>query len=155
MMAERRPARIGTHHARSAARLAATQALYQLELAKGDVDEVIREFVEHRFGGDAESGSHGAPDESFFEDIVRGVISRQVDIDRALAGALATGWTLGRIDSILRALLRAGSYELLGRSDVPPKVVMDEYVELARDFFDGDEPSFVNAVLDHIAHSLR
>jgi N utilization substance protein B len=135
--------------ARSAARLAALQALYQLEITGAGPGEVIREFIEHRF-------DKAAPrDEEFFADVVHGVLKHQVEIDRALAHSLAEGWTLARIDSILRALLRAASYELIGRADVPAKVVIDEYVELARDFFDGDEPKFVNAVLDRLAHEKR
>lgn len=143
------------HNDRSAARLAATQALYQIEITKGDADEVIQEFIDHRFGRDVESGNQGEHDEAFFRDLVRGVLVKQIEIDRLLADNLAKGWTLGRIDSILRALLRAAAYELVGRADVPVNVVIDEYVELAKDFFDGDEPGFVNAVLDRLAQGRR
>jgi N utilization substance protein B len=144
-----------SHAGRSAARLAATQALYQLEMTKAGTEDVIAEFVEHRFVHDPETGSSGNEDEAFFQDLVRGVVRHQGQIDQALAGSLAANWTLARIDSILRALLRAGGYELFQRSDVPVKVVIDEYVELAKDFFDGDEPSFVNAVLDKMARNPR
>ena len=140
---------------RSAARLAALQALYQLEITGISATDVIDEFIAHRFGPDPETGPGNAHDEVFFADIVHGVLKHQVEIDRSLAGALAAGWTLTRIDSILRALLRCAAYELVGRSDVPVKVVIDEYVELARDFFDGTEPGFVNAVLDRLAHGKR
>ena len=140
---------------RSAARLAALQALYQLEITGISATDVIDEFIAHRFGKDPEEGGASAHDEIFFADVVHGVLKHQVEIDRAIAGALAAGWTLTRIDSILRALLRCGAYELVGREDVPAKVVIDEYVELARDFFDGDEPGFVNAVLDRLAHGKR
>jgi N utilization substance protein B len=140
---------------RSAARLAATQALYQIEMTAGDADEVITEFIDHRFGGDPETGNDGAHDESFFGDIVHGVLRHQVEIDRALTASLASGWTLARVDSILRALLRAAAYELKARADIPVKVVIDEYVELAKDFFDGEEPAFVNAVLDRLAREGR
>ena len=143
------------HSDRSAARLAATQALYQLEMTRADAEDVIREFIDYRFGSDVESGNLGEHDESFFRDLVRGVLQKQVEIDRLLAGALAKGWTLGRIDSILRAMLRAAVFELIGRADVPVGAVIDEYVELAKDFFDGVEPSFVNAVLDRIAQDRR
>jgi N utilization substance protein B len=143
------------HGDRSAARLAATQALYQIEITKGDAEEVIREFIDHRFGREAESGNQGEHDEAFFSDIVHGVLIKQMEIDRLLANALAAGWTLGRIDSILRALLRAAAYELVARADVPVNVVIDEYVEIAKDFFDGDEPGFVNAVLDRLARDRR
>jgi len=149
------PAQSSFDHAeRSAARLAALQALYQLEITGDAPDDVIEEFIEHRFGRGADSGSP-AHDEAFFSDLVHGVLKHQVEIDRSIARALSQGWTLGRIDSILRALLRAASYELVARRDVPVKVVIDEYVELARDFFDGDEPGFVNAVLDRLAHRMR
>ena len=134
---------------RARARLAALQALYQMEIGGADPDDVIDEFIVHRLA------EGGPTDQQFFTDIIRGVIKHQVEIDRALAGALAEGWKLERIDSILRALLRSASYELIGRADVPAKVVIDEYVELARDFFDGDEPKFVNAVLDRLAREKR
>jgi len=142
------------HVERSAARLAALQALYQLEITGNAPDDVIEEFVEHRLG----RGADNAPpqhDQAFFSDLVRGVLKHQIEIDRSIAKELAQGWTLARIDSTLRALLRAASYELVARRDVPAKVVIDEYVELARDFFDGDEPGFVNAVLDRLAHRKR
>ena len=139
------------HAARVRARLAALQALYQLEITGGAAGDVVQEFIDHRFGRDADA----AHDEAFFSDIVNGVLKHQVEIDRAIAGSLAAGWTLGRIDSILRALLRAGAYELIARADVPARVAIDEYVELARDFFDGEEPKFVNAVLDKLAHTKR
>jgi N utilization substance protein B len=135
--------------ARSAARLAALQALYQLEMTEAAPEEVIREFIEFRFG------QQEAQDDAFFAALVHGVVKHQVEIDRAIAASLSEGWTLARIDSILRALLRAAAYELIGRADVPAKVVIDEYVELARDFFDGDEPKFVNAVLDKLAREKR
>lgn len=138
------------HTSRSRARLAALQALYQLEMTGAAAPAVIDEFIEHRFNRlDADH------DEAFFSDLVNGVLKHQVEIDRSIARSLAANWKLERIDSILRALLRAASYELVARKDVPAKVVIDEYVELARDFFEGDEPKFVNAVLDKLAHLKR
>jgi N utilization substance protein B len=145
----------GLREKRGAARLAALQALYQLEITGISADDVIEEFLEHRIGRDPETGQKIEQDEAYFADIVHGVLKHQVEIDRSVAKVLAAGWTLSRIDSILRALLRAGAYELVARRDVPAKVVIDEYVELARDFFDGDEPGFVNAVLDKLAHRKR
>lgn len=136
--------------ARSRARLAALQALYQLEMTGSAPAEVVQEFIEHRFRRAADTH-----DEGFFSDIVNGVLKHQVEIDRAVASSLASGWTLARIDSILRALLRAAGYELVARKDVPARVVIDEYVELSRDFFEGDEPKFVNAVLDKLARIKR
>lgn len=143
------------HEERSAARLAALQALYQLEITGIAPGDVIEEFIQHRFGRDPESGMAHEHDKAFFADVVHGVLKHQIEIDRSIASTLAPGWTLARIDSILRALLRAAAYELLARRDVPAKVVIDEYVELARDFFDGDEPGFVNALLDRLAHVKR
>ncbi len=145
----------GTDHAgRHAARLAAVQALYQMEQGGADAEAVIEEFVEHRFTRPADLPV-GAPDEDFFADLVRGVPRHQVEIDRAVAASLSTGWKLQRIDSILRAILRAAAYELIGRKDVPAKVVIDEYLGIAHAFFDGDETGFVNAVLDRLAHRKR
>ena len=141
-------------NARRAARLAAVQAIYQMELAGADAENVIEEFTAHRFTRAADMPA-GRPDETFFADLVRGVPANQVEIDRALAGALAAGWTFKRIDSILRAILRAASYELVGRHDVPAKVVIDEYLEIAHAFFNGDEPGFVNAILDRLARTKR
>ena len=143
------------HAERSGARLAALQALYQLEIAEGAPDDVISEFVEHRFGMDAEAGNAGPHNSEFFADVVNGVLKHQIEIDQSLARSLAQGWTLARIDAIVRALLRGATYELVARRDIPAKVVIDEYVDLARDFFDGDEPKFVNAVLDRLARAKR
>lgn len=140
--------------ARRATRLAAVQALYQMELAGGGASEVAQEFVEHRFADLAEA--HGAtPDEAFFTAIVEGVPDNQVEIDRTIAGALSANWSLARVDSILRAILRAAVFELVARRDVPAKAVIDEYVAVAGAFFGGDEPGFVNAALDTIAKRKR
>jgi N utilization substance protein B len=138
-------AQAGMREKRGAARLAALQALYQLEITGISAEDVIEEFVAHRLGHDPETGQAVVQDKAYFSDIVHGVLKHQVEIDRSIAKALAAGWTLARIDSILRALLRAGAYELVARRDV----------ELARDFFDKDEPGFVNAVLDKLAHRKR
>ena len=136
--------------ARTAARLAAVQAVYQMELVEAGAEEVIEEFVEHRFGPEPQEA-----DEEFFAALVRGVPERQREIDKAVAACLSANWTLTRVDSILRAILRAGVYELIARPDVPAKVVIDEYVELAHDFFSGDETSFANAALDKLARIKR
>jgi N utilization substance protein B len=142
----------GGHDARHAARLSAVQAIYQMELTGIDAEEVAGEFIEHRFG--PENGG-AAPDEEFFNAVVRGVPRHQVEIDRAIAKCLAADWRLERVDSILRAILRAAGFELIGRPDVPARVVIDEYVEIAHAFFSGDEPNFVNAALDKMAHRKR
>ena len=133
---------------RRAARLAAVQALYQMELAGVGAEEVAEEFVAHRFGNED-------ADIEFFRAIVAGVPAHQAEIDKAIAACLSENWTLARVDSILRAILRAGGFELVGRKDVPVKVVIDEYVGIAHDFFAGDEPGFVNAALDRMAHRKR
>ena len=141
--------------ARRAARLAAIQALYQMELTGLDAETVVEEFATYRFGREPELLALGEPDEAFFGDIVRGVPHRQAEIDDAVAKCLASDWRLSRVDSILRAILRAGAYELIARPDVPVKVVIDEYVELSYAFFSGEEPAFVNAALDKLAHRKR
>ena len=140
----------GNPDARHFARIAAVQALYQMELAESGAEETLEEFTEHRFGE-----FEVAPDQDFFAAILRGVPRHQVEIDRSIAGALAANWSLARIDSILRAILRSGLFELVARRDVPAKVVIDEYVAVARAFFSGDEPSFVNGVLDTLAKRKR
>ncbi|HUO93342.1 MAG TPA: transcription antitermination factor NusB [Rhizomicrobium sp.] len=138
--------------ARHAARLAAVQAIYQMELTSLDAEAVIDEFLEHRFG---ETGLDTRPDGTFFADVVRGVPRRQTEIDRAIAHCLAADWKFSRIDSILRAILRAGGYEMIARPDVPAKVVIDEYLDITHAFFQGDEPGFVNAALDKLGRDKR
>jgi len=133
--------------ARSVARLAAVQALYQMEAAGAGVDAVVREFSDHRFGGSPLAEA----DEVFFGQLVRGVVKDQFAVDQAVAKHLAAGWRLDRLDATLRAILRAGAFELTERPDVPVEVAIDEYVELAKSFFEGPEPGFVNAALDAIA----
>ena len=136
--------------ARHAARLGAVQALYQMEIAGGGAEEVAREFAEHRFGE-----LPVPPDGEFFVSVVNGVPDHQVEIDRAIAASLSEKWKLERVDSILRAILRCGVFELVGRRDVPARVVIDEYVAVSGAFFGGDEPGFVNAALDTIARRKR
>jgi N utilization substance protein B len=144
----------GTHEERRAARLAAVQALYQMEMSGGGAGEVGAEFIAHRFD-DIARLTGDAPDEAFFTAILDGVPQHQVEIDRTIAGALSEKWSLTRVDSILRAILRAAVYELVARRDVPAKAVIDEYVALSGAFFGGDEPGFVNAALDNIARRKR
>ncbi len=141
--------------ARHAARLAAVQALYQMEMVGGGAEEVAQEFIEHRFAELQDIAGMAAPDEEFFTVILTGVPPHQVEIDRAIAGALSEKWKLERVDSILRATLRCAVFELIARRDVPAKVVIDEYVAVAGAFFGGDEPGFVNAALDTIARRKR
>ena len=141
--------------ARHAARLGAVQAIYQMELSGVGAEEVAAEFIDYRFGKEREISPAGLPDEEFFTAIVSGVPQHQVEIDRAVARCLSADWRLERIDSILRAILRAAAFELIGRKDVPAKVVIDQYVDIAHAFFQGNEPSFVNAALDKLAHRKR
>jgi N utilization substance protein B len=142
-------------HARSVARLAAVQALYQMEVSSAGAEAVIREFGEHRFDRDIEDLTLAGADEAFFADLVRGVVAYQREVDAAVARRLAQNWRLERIDATVRAILRAGAYELAHRPDVPIEVVIDEYVELAKSFFEGPEPSFVNGALDGVARDVR
>jgi N utilization substance protein B len=144
--------------ARSRARLAAAQALYQLDLGGEDAGDVVSEFQSHRLGfeQDALQGETlGDSDEKLFADIVNGVVGRQVEIDKALAGSLVAGWALDRIDATLRAVMRAAAYEIIARPDVPAKVVLDEYVRVADAFFAGDEVKFANGVLNTLARKVR
>ncbi|MDE2487682.1 MAG: transcription antitermination factor NusB [Alphaproteobacteria bacterium] len=149
-----------SRQARSVARLAAVQALYQMEVSGAGAEAVIREFSEHRFdravpGEGAEEPTLAAADEGFFADLVRGAVTHQREIDGAIARHLASGWRLERIDATVRAMLRAGAYELVHRPDVPTEVAIDEYVELAKSFFEGPEPAFVNGALDAVAQDVR
>lgn len=141
--------------ARSVARLAAVQALYQMETAGAGAEAVIREFSDHRFDRDIEGRRLARADETFFAGLVRGVVESQAAIDKAIRRRLASGWKLERIDATARSILRAGACELMLRPDVPTEVVIDEYVEIAKSFFGGPEPSFVNAALDAIARDER
>lgn len=145
----------GSQRARSAARLAAVQALYQMDVAQTPLDDIVEEFVEHRLGGEIEGEIYEAADEAHFEDLVRGVVREQRAIDEGVNGSLASGWALARLDSTLRAILRAGTYELRRCKDIPLKVIISEYVDVAHAFFEGDEPGVVNAVLDRLGQGLR
>lgn len=144
---------------RSTARLAAMQALYQMEQSGAGADAVVAEFIDHRFerviDPDAEGtqGMMGAADEPFFTAIVQGVVAEQGAIDQAIAKRLATGWKLERLDTTVRAALRCGAWELMRRPDVPTEVAIDEYVELAKGFT--DDTAFVNGLLDRIARDVR
>jgi N utilization substance protein B len=141
--------------ARGMARLAAVQALYQMDVARTTARAVVEEFTLHRFRGEAEKEHYDRTDEVFFKDLVLGVVEKQRDVDPLVAAHLATGWRLSRIDSILRAILRAAAYELQARPDVPVKVIINEYVDIAHAFFGGDEPGVVNGILDAIARDVR
>ena len=141
--------------ARSAARLAAVQALYQMSLTGVSADAVIAEFVEHRFGHAIEGLVYKGADCAFFEDLVRGTTLRDVEITAYIYGALAKELTIDRLERILAAVLRAGAYELVTRIDIPARVVISEYVDVAHAFFEGPQPGLVNGVLDKLARQLR
>jgi len=143
---------------RTVARLAAVQALYQMELGAAGVEAVIREFSDHRFSRDPE-GEGGAPlldaDEAMFAELVRGVVREQAGVDAAIARRLAEGWRLERLDATVRAILRSAAYELLHRPETPIDVVIGDYLELTKAFFAGTEAAFVNGALDAVAQDVR
>ncbi|MEL7000030.1 MAG: transcription antitermination factor NusB [Pseudomonadota bacterium] len=150
------PARKAQQLARSAARLAAVQALYQIELTGNDWRRVVREFDQHRLGAEIEGVQYREADPGHFKEIVEGVVTNQVDIDHLTDRALVERWPLGRIDSTLRAVFRAAGQEISSRQDIPIKVIIGEYVDVAKAFFEeGKEAKFVNAVLDHMAREVR
>jgi N utilization substance protein B len=141
--------------ARSVARLAAVQALYQMEISGAGSEAVVREFIDHRFESDIEGEPLAPADEAYFSHIVRGVVEDQAAVDRAIVAHLAVGWRLERLDATVRAILRSGAFELIHRHEAPVEVVIDEYVDVAKSFFEGPEAGFVNAALDGIARDAR
>jgi transcription antitermination protein NusB len=140
---------------RSAARLAAVQALYQMEMGGSDVETVILEFISERFGHEIDGEEYLAADQKLFADLVRGVVAHQLEIDPLIARTVSADWSLARIDATLRALIRTATYELMARQDIPVKVVLSEYINIAHAFFSGDEPGFANGVLDRVARLVR
>ncbi len=147
--------RTGPRRGRSAARLAAVQAIYQIEMANLSAENVLEEFESHRLGSDEGAGSYAGVDRDFFSDVVRGAAARRQDIDAMIAPLLGAGWSLSRLDRVLHAILRAGTYEIVARPDVPPAVAISEYVDVAHEFFEGTEPAFINAILDRLARQRR
>ncbi len=140
---------------RGAARLAAVQALYQMDIGGTGVLEVVAEYEEHRLGQELDGDTYLKADPSWFRSIVSGVVRDQTKIDPLVRATLQESWPLSRLDSTLRAILRAGTFEILERKDVPVPVIVTEYVEIAQAFFEGEEPKIVNAVLDRIAKQVR
>jgi N utilization substance protein B len=140
---------------RAAARLAAVQALYQMEIAGAGIVDVLAEFESHWIGREVEGIEYKPAEEAFFRDIVGGVVREQRRLDPMIDSALAESWPLKRIDAILRAILRAGAYELAERHDIPPRVTITEYVDVAHAFLERDEAGMVNAVLDRLAKRER
>jgi transcription antitermination protein NusB len=140
---------------RGAARLAAVQALYQMDIAGTGLNEILAEFESHWIGREVEGAQYLPAEAAFFRDVVAGVVREQRSLDPLVDEALSHGWPLKRIEAILRAVLRAGAYELGHRSDVPARVVVSEYVDVANAFVDRDETGMVNAVLDQLARRFR
>jgi transcription antitermination protein NusB len=140
---------------RGAARLAAVQALYQMDLTGSGLNEILAEFESHWLGREVEGEQYLPAEAAFFRDLVSGVVNDQRRLDPLIDQALAAGWPLKRVETILRAVLRAGAYELDQKTEIPARVVVSEYVDVAHAFVDKDETGMVNAVLDQIARQLR
>jgi N utilization substance protein B len=140
---------------RSAARLAAVQALYQWQMEATPLAKLLDEFHQHRLGREIEDAQYAEAEVAFFDDVVSGVIARREEIDALLTGRLAQGWSLERLDKTMLQILRAGSYELLARADIPTGTAITEYVDVAHAFFDEREAKFVNGLLDAVAKAVR
>lgn len=140
---------------RSTARLAAVQALYQLEMEATPLRTLLHEFHQHRLGATIEDAEYAEADADFFDDVVAGVDARRTEIDALIAGKLASGWSLERLDRPMRQILRAGVYELIARADVPTASVISEYLDVAHAFYGRREAGFVNGLLDGVAKAVR
>ena len=146
---------------RSAARLAAVQALYEIDMVGSNTDQVLREFIEERWinipvgEDDTITAKTLKLDSGQFTELVRGVLDRQVDLDAMINGALSDDWTTERLEVLIRCILRSAAFELLTLSESPTKVVISEYVDVANAFFTGGEPTLINGVLNKLAHVLR
>jgi N utilization substance protein B len=139
---------------RSAARLAAVQALYQRAMAGTPLPRLLNEFHLHRLHGDSDGEAIAPAETDFFDEIVAGVAAREAELDEAIAARLAASWTLDRLDPLMRQLLRAGAFELLARADVPRAAVISEYVDVAHAFYPAAEAGFVNALLDRLSRDI-
>ncbi|HVY20221.1 MAG TPA: transcription antitermination factor NusB [Bauldia sp.] len=155
MSAQPKPREVRPANQRGAARLAAVQALYQMDLGGATLPDVLAEFEAHRLGKELDGDQYRSADAPFFREIVGGVVEHQRVLDPAVDAALATGWPLARVDATLRAILRSGAFELGHRGDIPARVVINEYVDVANAFYEGEVPAMVNAVLDTLAKRLR
>ena len=140
---------------RSAARLAAVQALYQLEMEATPLAQLLHEFHQHRLGATIEDATYAEAEVAFFDDVVTGTDARREEIDALITDRLAEGWSLARLDKPMKAILRVGTYELIARPDVPTATVISEYIDVAHAFFDKRETGFVNGLLDSIAKTAR
>ncbi len=141
--------------ARAAARLAAVQALYQHDMEATPQARLLDEFHQHRLGMEIDDETYAEAEVAFFDDLVKGALARREEIDTLIAGKLAEGWKLERLDKTMLQILRAGTYELLARADVPTGAAIGEYVDVAHAFFDAREAKFVNGVLDAVAKVVR
>ncbi len=140
---------------RSAARLAAVQALYQMEMEATPLEKLLHEFHQHRLGATIEDATYAKAEQAFFDDVVTGTDARRDEIDALITDRLAEGWSLARLDKPMKAILRVGTYELIARPDVPTATVITEYIDVAHAFFDKRETGFVNGLLDAIAKTAR
>ena len=140
---------------RAAARLNATQALYQMEVAAKGLNEILAEFETHWIGREIEGDQYKPAELAFFRDVLNGVLEDQLAIDQLIDATLARGWPLARVEAVMRAVLRAATYELKKRKDIPGRVVITEYVDVAAAFLGREETGMINAVLDKVARELR
>jgi len=140
---------------RSAARLAAVQALYQQEMEGTPVAKLLHEFHRHRLGATIDGVEYAPAEIDFFDDVVSGAYARRGALDALIAARLGAGWSMARLDKPMKAILRAGAYELVARPDVPAATVLNEYVEVAKAFYDARETGFVNGLLDALAKGVR
>lgn len=141
--------------ARAAARLAAVQALYQHEMEGTPIPSLLHEFHQHRLGATIEDEEYAEADNILFDDIVKGVTARVEEIDRVIAGKLSAGWSIERLDKPMRQILRAGTYELIARQDIPVGAVINEYLDVTDAFYDRREKGFANGLLDAVAKEVR
>lgn len=140
---------------RAAARLAAVQALYQFDMEGTPLASLLDEFHRHRLGMEIDDAQFAEADVAFFDDVVKGAVARRDEIDALVAGKLSEGWSLPRLDKTMLQILRAGTYELLARADVPTGAVITEYLDVCHAFFDAREAKFLNGVLDSVAKTVR
>jgi N utilization substance protein B len=140
---------------RSAARLAAVQALYQHEMEATPIAKLLYEFHHHRLGATIDGIEYAEAEVDFFDDLVSGADARSAELDGLIAGKLSAGWSMARLDKPMKAILRAGAYELVARPDVPAATVINEYVDVAKAFYDSRETGFVNGLLDALAGEVR
>ena len=140
---------------RSAARLAAVQALYQMDVTGKGIVDILAEFEAHWIGREIEGAEYKPAEIAYFRNILEGVLADQIAIDREVDTTLSEGWPLKRIEAVMRAILRAGVFELMKKQDVPIAVIVTEYVDIAKAFYEAEEPGLVNAVLDRVAGRVR